>query len=174
MFTVLATLDFWTRQPSFHHIVKEVWDTQIHGNPMWRLQQKLKSLSRKLTIWSREDIGNVYDKVAKWKLEAQIVEEVDIMQNTDQSREDNNKCHVEYVRWLSMQESLLNQKSQIKWFEEGDCNTKYFHSVIRERRRKLQIHRIKNDKAIGLHQRRRSLRLLSIIIKSCSIYLTMR
>lgn len=37
----------------------------------------------------------------------------------------------------------MKQKARIKWFEEGDTNNKYFHSVIRERKRRLCIHRIK-------------------------------
>ncbi|XP_019237046.1 PREDICTED: uncharacterized protein LOC109217270 [Nicotiana attenuata] len=45
----------------------------------------------------------------------------------------------------------------MNWFEEGDANTKYFHSTIRGRRRRLQIlkikdhrgHRIEGDANIG-------------------------
>ncbi|OIT39781.1 hypothetical protein A4A49_61719, partial [Nicotiana attenuata] len=52
----------------------------------------------------------------------------------------------EYIKWMTMQDSILKQKANIKWFEEGDSNTKYFHSLIRERRRRLQIHKIKDHK----------------------------
>ncbi|XP_060210413.1 uncharacterized protein LOC132637320 [Lycium barbarum] len=45
---------------------------------------------------------------------------------------------------MAMQEALLEQKAQIKWFDEGDSNTRYFHNVIKDRRRRLQLHRIKN------------------------------
>lgn len=45
-----------------------------------------------------------------------------------------------------MQESILKQKSQIKWFEEGDCNSRYFHNAIKDRRRRLQLHRVKNHR----------------------------
>ncbi|KAG5604516.1 hypothetical protein H5410_026008 [Solanum commersonii] len=43
-----------------------------------------------------------------------------------------------------MQEALLRQKARLSWFKDGDCNSKYFHSVIRDSRKKLHIHRIKN------------------------------
>lgn len=43
-----------------------------------------------------------------------------------------------------MQEALLKQEAQIRWFEEGDNNTKYFHNVIKDGRRRFQIHRIQN------------------------------
>ncbi|XP_049375739.1 uncharacterized protein LOC125840542 [Solanum verrucosum] len=41
-----------------------------------------------------------------------------------------------------IEDSILKQKTQLQWFKEGDCNTKYFHSLIRGRRRKLFIHKL--------------------------------
>lgn len=50
-------LNIWTKQDGFLNIVKETWDTQITGNNMWRLQSKLKLLSRKLSQRSRNTVG---------------------------------------------------------------------------------------------------------------------
>ncbi|XP_070054198.1 uncharacterized protein [Nicotiana tomentosiformis] len=44
-------LDFWTEQPTFMNLVEEVWATSICGNALWKLQQKLKMLSKRLTQW---------------------------------------------------------------------------------------------------------------------------
>ncbi|XP_059285601.1 uncharacterized protein LOC132039072 [Lycium ferocissimum] len=44
-----------------------------------------------------------------------------------------------------MENSLLKEKARIKWEEEGDQNTKYFHSVMRQRRKRAYLHRIKNE-----------------------------
>lgn len=44
---------------------------------------------------------------------------------------------------MAKQESLLTQKAQLKWYEEGDCNSKFFHSIIKDKRRRLQLFRIK-------------------------------
>ncbi|OIT36118.1 hypothetical protein A4A49_64435, partial [Nicotiana attenuata] len=49
-----------------------------------------------------------------------------------------------YTRYLKLEESILKQKTQLQWFKEGDANSKYFHSLIRGRRRKLYIHKIKD------------------------------
>ncbi|XP_060187015.1 uncharacterized protein LOC132616547 [Lycium barbarum] len=46
-------LNFWTEQKDFMDLVKQTWNTNIIGNLMWRLQQKLKILSKKLSDWSR-------------------------------------------------------------------------------------------------------------------------
>lgn len=39
----------------------------------------------------------------------------------------------------------MKQKTQLQWFKEGDANTKYFHALIRGRRRRLFIHKISNE-----------------------------
>nr|XP_009802923.1 PREDICTED: uncharacterized protein LOC104248369 [Nicotiana sylvestris]XP_016436485.1 PREDICTED: uncharacterized protein LOC107762629 [Nicotiana tabacum] len=136
-------LDFWSDEPDFLQLVEEVWRTQITGNPMWKLQQKLKLLSRKLTYWSKEVIGNIFDQVNIWEVNMQELDELDLLNNNTQSREELNKGHAEYIRWLGMQDTLLKQKAKIRLFEDGDSNGTYFYSVIRDRTRKLQLHRIK-------------------------------
>ncbi|XP_018627061.1 uncharacterized protein [Nicotiana tomentosiformis] len=113
---------------------------------MWRLQQKLKIPSRRLTQWSKEEIGNVFDQVIDWETNMQHHEKQDLNNNTDIYREALNKGHVEYVKWMGMQDALLKQKSKDKWFENRDSNASYFHSLIRDRRRKLQLHRIMNHR----------------------------
>ncbi|XP_019244355.1 PREDICTED: uncharacterized protein LOC109224223 [Nicotiana attenuata] len=113
---------------------------------MWRLRSKLKLLSRRLSQWSREDIGDIHEQVLKCEQKIQSLEEHEIISNTEAAREETNKAHAEYIRWLNMQDSLLIQKTNFKGFEEGDRNTRYFYSMIREKRRKLQLNRIKNHK----------------------------
>lgn len=125
---------------------QEVWNMQIIVNPMWILQQKLKALSKKLSVWSREVIGDEYLKVTEWETEVQRLEEQELVKNDARTRQELNKAHAGYVKLLSMQESILRQKAQLKWFEAGDYNNKYFHSVIKEKRRRMQLNKIKNHR----------------------------
>lgn len=74
------------------------------------------------------------------------LEKLEILHNNVQCKEDLNRGQAEYIKWMGIQENLLKQKAKTKWFEESDCNTKYFHSLIGERRRKLQLHRIKDHR----------------------------
>ncbi|XP_059306487.1 uncharacterized protein LOC132057922 [Lycium ferocissimum] len=118
---------------------------------MSRLHQKLNLVSKKLRDWSRTTIGNVFDHVKKWEDKVQVLEDLELFDNGGQDREDLNRTHVEYIRWKAMQDSILKKKSQMKWFEEGESNTRYVHSVIRDKRRRLHIHRIKNSKDKWIH-----------------------
>nr|XP_016448725.1 PREDICTED: uncharacterized protein LOC107773821 [Nicotiana tabacum] len=133
-------------QPSFMQLMEEVWKTRINGNSMWRLQQNLKLLSRRLSQWSKEYIGNIYEQVHMWGAKVHDLEELNLANNTDTSRAKLNKGQAKYIKWMIMQDALLRHKSRIKWFEEGESNTNYFHSTIKDRRRRLQLHRIKDHK----------------------------
>ncbi|XP_060195451.1 uncharacterized protein LOC132624737 [Lycium barbarum] len=139
-------LNFWINQPDFCQTVEKSWKEQVRGNAMWTLQVKLKRLGRVPSHWSRHNIRDVHENVQSWEARMELLENLDIMNNSDHSREDLNKGYAEYVKWLSLQDSLLKQKAKLSWFKDGEKNTKYFHSVLRFRRRKLEIQRIKNHR----------------------------
>ncbi|XP_075080571.1 uncharacterized protein LOC142166058 [Nicotiana tabacum] len=67
-----------------------------------------------LSKGSREKIGDIYEQFNNWEAKVQQLEELDLYQNTEDSREELNKAHVEYIKWLYVQENLLREKSQIK------------------------------------------------------------
>lgn len=85
----------------------------------------------------RDSVGDINEHVLHWEAEVQTLEELDQINNTEQYREDLNRGYGEYIKWLGIQESLLRHKTHIKWFKDGDCNTKYFHSVLRDRRKRI-------------------------------------
>ncbi|XP_009772930.1 uncharacterized protein [Nicotiana sylvestris] len=137
--------DHWDQlfqRTSIRHLTR----TEVVGNPMWILQSKLKALSKRLSQWSRYEIGDINEAVTNWEDKLQELKDIDIEDNSEKSREDVNMAHAQYIRWLSLQESILKQKSQIKWFEEGEKNTRHFHSILIEKRRRQQINRIKNSR----------------------------
>ncbi|VFQ97193.1 unnamed protein product, partial [Cuscuta campestris] len=42
-------------------------------------------------------------------------------------------------------DEFWRQKAHVKWVTDGERNSGYFHSVVKDRRRKLYIHRIQDD-----------------------------
>ncbi|XP_060188598.1 uncharacterized protein LOC132617573 [Lycium barbarum] len=138
-------LNFWTEQEDFLPLVKNVWDTEVYGNPMWRLQQKLKFLAKELSKWSRHSIGDVFEKVKELEKQVSEAETAYLNSDSDIDRMLLNKSKAEYIKWLKMEDSIIRQKARIKWAEDGDSNTKYFHSTIRARRRRAQIFKIKDQ-----------------------------
>jgi len=61
------------------------------------------------------------------------------------NREELSKAEADLKKYLHMEEEYWKQKAGMRWFQDGDKNTKKFHSYVKGRRRKLHIAKIKNS-----------------------------
>lgn len=49
------------------------------------------------------------------------------------------KAEVKLKKFLKLEEDFWRQKAGMKWFVKGDRNSKFFHSYVQGKRRKLHI-----------------------------------
>ncbi|KAK6793719.1 hypothetical protein RDI58_007172 [Solanum bulbocastanum] len=138
-------LNVWTSQPSFHETVTQYWTRPIESNPMWTFHQKLKRLASTLSVWSKEQFGDIYAKVREYEERVKVMEENLIHNNTEENRAQLHSTNAEYIKCMKLEDSILKYKTQLQWFKERDGNSKYFHALIRGRRRRLFIHKILKD-----------------------------
>nr|XP_016463494.1 PREDICTED: uncharacterized protein LOC107786519 [Nicotiana tabacum] len=129
----------------FSYVVKSIWEENIQGNPLWSLHQKLKKTVSKLSSWSREVYGDTHEEPIRLDREISNLEFVLMNNNNESNRTKLYISKAEYIRYLKIQDSMLRLKSRVKWLSEGDSNTSYFHSVIKDKRRKLGINKIQNE-----------------------------
>ncbi|KAG5615177.1 hypothetical protein H5410_015001 [Solanum commersonii] len=107
-------LSFWVEDISLNEVVLQHWKTNESGYSFWIFKHKLKNLKKALRVWSRE-------REEIMKMKEQLFEEDPSFSNR-----------------------MAIQQAGITWFEKGDRNTRFFRSLVKGRRKKLQIHRIKN------------------------------
>ncbi|KAH0765178.1 hypothetical protein KY285_001049 [Solanum tuberosum] len=141
-FKYFKFLHCWTENENFLTTVKGCWQKKISGNPMWRLHQKMKLLASTLSTWSKKEYGNIFCSVVNFEEQVKAAKEDVIQQNTKENRTKLHLLNAQYIKYLKLEASILKQKTQLQWFKEGDTNSKYFHSIMRGRRRKLFIHKI--------------------------------
>ena len=67
------------------------------------------------------------------------------MNNSQENRETLYAANANYIKYLKLEYTILQQKTQMHWLKEGDANSKYFHSLIRGKRKRMSIHKILND-----------------------------
>uniref|UniRef100_M1DB34 Retrotransposon protein, unclassified n=1 Tax=Solanum tuberosum TaxID=4113 RepID=M1DB34_SOLTU len=137
-------LHCWVDNLNFMDTVRLCWDRDIQGHPMWNFHQKLKRVSSTLSNWSKIEFGDIFARVKDFEV-VRLAEEKYIQTNSDQDRSSLHALNAEYIRFLKLEESILKQKAQLQWFKEGNANTSYFHALMRGRRRKLFIHKVRND-----------------------------
>ncbi|XP_049348976.1 uncharacterized protein LOC125813531 [Solanum verrucosum] len=135
-------LHCWVDNVNFMETARKCWDTDVTGDPMWQLHQKMKRLTHTLSNWSKNEYGDIYAKVKEFEETIKKAEEELLTHNTEALRQQLHLMNANYIRYLKLEESILKQKTQLQWFKEGDANTKYFHALMRGRRRRLFIHKI--------------------------------
>ncbi|XP_070003117.1 uncharacterized protein LOC142165818 [Nicotiana tabacum] len=100
-------LNCWTQQPEFMELVKDSWAQEVHGNEQWIMQKKFKTLAKRLSTWSRQCIGNIFDKVQQIEAATRSMEEIYKENYSDTNRENLHKTQAEYIHWLKVEESIL-------------------------------------------------------------------
>ncbi|WMV39129.1 hypothetical protein MTR67_032514 [Solanum verrucosum] len=115
------------------------------GNALQVLHKKLKATIKALSAWSRIAYGDFHEEPKKLENTIKDLEENSINNNTPENRINISKAKVEFTRFLKIQEKVLSQKARIKWLEDGDTNSAFFHRVIKDKRKKHSIHKIKDQ-----------------------------
>lgn len=110
----------------------------------------MKRLASTLSNWSKAEFGDIYAKFKEYEEKSKKAEEELIIMNSEDTKTNLHAINAEYVWYLKMEESILKLKTQLHWFKEGDTNSRYFHALIRGRRRKLHIRRVQNEEGTWL------------------------
>ncbi|WMV15018.1 hypothetical protein MTR67_008403 [Solanum verrucosum] len=125
-------LNCWADQPTFLDTMTDCWDRRMEGDPMWIFHQKMKRVVATLSSWSKMQFGDIYAKVKDYEEKVKIAEESLIQDNTDENRVALHAINADNIKYMKIKDSILRQKSQLHWFKEGDGNSKFFHTLIRQ------------------------------------------
>ncbi|XP_070056435.1 uncharacterized protein [Nicotiana tomentosiformis] len=117
-------LYFWTNEDGFKEVVKQSWDIEVHGSPMWKFHLKLNNTCRCLSQWSKTYIDNIFDNVKDLEKMVDDLEHKIITNNTDSNRAELNRINAllikayktEERKRLSLKKIRLNDGNWI----EGD------------------------------------------------------
>ncbi|XP_069155638.1 uncharacterized protein [Solanum lycopersicum] len=138
-------LNCWTENDSFYQIVEKCWNEKVVGNPMWILHTKMKRLTITLRNWSKKEYGDVFIKTKEFEEMVKRAEENILQNNNQENRERLQAVNAQYIRYMKLEQNILQQKSQIHWLTEGNTNSKYFHAIIRGRIKKMCINKIESE-----------------------------
>ncbi|XP_071912409.1 uncharacterized protein [Coffea arabica] len=95
----------------------------------------------------RESFGDIFERVRKAGGEVLRLEDLFDRDPSEPNLLALQEAWTGLRNLLMIEEGFWRQKARVKWIWEGDKNSKYFHSLVAERRAKTVIHRIKG--AVG-------------------------
>ncbi|XP_057803315.1 uncharacterized protein LOC131018618 [Salvia miltiorrhiza] len=134
-------LNMWTEHPEFSDLVTSSWTgTTAASCPIYTVMSKLKRLRKDITAWNRTVFGNVDRLVMETQQELLLIQEqiaqdgyTEELFNREVAAQATVNVH------LSRKNSLLQQKSRVKWLHDGDRNTAFFHNMLRYKQRRQEI-----------------------------------
>ncbi|PNX74944.1 cysteine-rich receptor-like protein kinase, partial [Trifolium pratense] len=134
----------WLEHPDFNNFVKRSWNSfHVKGKKAFVVKEKLKLLKECLKSWNKEVFGILDLNIDKTVQELNEVEGLLAGEDVVMDLVRKDVLNKEFWQQLHYKESMLKQKSRIRWVKEGDSNTRFFHATIKGRRRRNQLTALK-------------------------------
>ncbi|XP_073016672.1 uncharacterized protein [Primulina eburnea] len=137
----------WVREKNFKSSASIWWDrAAVRGWEGYKFMMKLKSVKMEIKRWNKEVYGMVDMRMGELRRKISVLDELesDGLGSEEVANErKENKMQLEDL--ICRQNRIHYQKSKIKWVKEGDQNTKFFHSLLNQRRSKATINRLERE-----------------------------
>ncbi|KAK1575277.1 hypothetical protein Q3G72_004017 [Acer saccharum] len=137
--------NMWCLHENFLSCVQDAWHRTDLGSGMLKLAIRLKRTKVALRAWNRNVFGLVDSNLKALEGRLENLENLLQMGYAEDVEEDYLVTKLEINVWEKREAIRLGQIAKQKWLIEGDQNTKFFHSVVNQRRRKSQISRMVLD-----------------------------
>ncbi|KAL2237446.1 UNVERIFIED_CONTAM: hypothetical protein Sindi_0936300 [Sesamum indicum] len=135
----------WIMHHNFQDMVKQSWGAPIQGYGMYRLQQKLYRLKHHLKQWNKDTFGNIFSLVDQAKAAANEAKKQFDRLPSEANLTNLNRQNAALVHPLKLESEFWRQKSNCKWLEAGERNTKFFHASVKKKRLKSRISRVMDN-----------------------------
>ena len=117
---------------------------ELGGTRMYNFQQKLKVLKAKIRTWNKEEFGNIFVDKKRIVQELNAIQKRGMESGWEQELKEKEKYLSAQLEAKERQEEFFwKQKSRVKWLQEGDKNTKFFHSATVSNRLGSKIYNLK-------------------------------
>ncbi|XP_049364733.1 uncharacterized protein LOC125829561 [Solanum verrucosum] len=130
------------KRADFKEVVKASWSGDYSNDDFLQWKLKLKKTKLALSKWSREQFGDIFKQLLIREEIVKLKEELFEQDPSITNRVVLQQAYAKYKFYLHYEEEFWRQKASIHWFSEGDKNTKFFHGLVRGRRRRLNVQRI--------------------------------
>ncbi|OMO77991.1 hypothetical protein CCACVL1_14716 [Corchorus capsularis] len=122
----------WVSRNEFRAAVLESWES----DPSRDVIKKITNCSKALEAWNKESFGDIRHRIAETTRDCTTAFVNNLDSANQLQRDLNLLCNQEEIMW--------RQRSKAFWLRDGNRNTRFFHSVASNRRRRNEITGLKN------------------------------
>ncbi|XP_060170505.1 uncharacterized protein LOC132601442 [Lycium barbarum] len=142
-------LKFWTEHADFPYVVRQHWQGDS-ADVFLAFKKKLKSVQSALSQWSKHTFGDIFKLLSIREEKVRIKEDLFEEFPTEGNRMILRRAQAELKKYMHYKEEFWRQKAGFDCFAEGDRNTRFFHNIVKGRRKRTQIKRIQNSDGIWI------------------------
>lgn len=126
----------WATHKDFLNFVSDEWSkAPVYGSPMRVIMCKLKHLRSALRVWNFSVFGDLNRQIEDYSSKLEVIQlEIESFGFTESLHQQELEAHNMLDQVLIRQESLFREKSRIRWLQDGDRNTAFYHSVVQAKR----------------------------------------
>ena len=111
---------------------------------MYRFQQKLKTLKAKIRTWNKEEFGNIFEDKKRLINELELLIQKGMDEGWDEDMKEKEKSLWGQLEARERKEGIYwKKKSKVKWLQDGERNTKFFHNSVIQNRSISRIQKLK-------------------------------
>ncbi|XP_071905925.1 uncharacterized protein [Coffea arabica] len=141
----------WIMQEGVGEVVQEAWEMDQQGSRLYKVQRKIRQVRMNLLNWSKKLNLNSKKQIKQIKKEIQEVKG----SQGGEGRAKITGLKRKLVEAYRREEVFWSQKARIKWLQEGDKNTSFFHASVMSRRNRIGLMDLKEEVGSGARMRRR-------------------
>lgn len=130
----------WSKVQNCVHVIQEGWRVEVQGSRMFKFYTKLKHCKEKLLVWRKKESSNSNIKIQHLRGQMECLQE----RGGQRDWEAWHQLKLQLEATYKDEEEYWARKSRVEWLQEGEQNTKFFHSVTSQRRRSNRIDRLEN------------------------------
>ncbi|XP_042035133.1 uncharacterized protein LOC121781462 [Salvia splendens] len=125
--------NMWIRHGGFMAVVQNAWEESTGASGLLNIQIKHARVKRALKAWNKEVFGNIHANLKEKEEGIAVAQSIFEARPTPENRTMINKYIAEYIMLLKMEEDFWRQKAALRWLAEGDKNTRFYQSWVKQK-----------------------------------------
>ena len=121
-------------------MIQKAREVQSKGSRAFKLQHKLNNVRKRAIEWNRTIFGKIEKELKEKQQDLQEIQD-NIQTMADVRKERQLREEIEML--MFREEIMWAQKARNEWILKGDRNTKYFQTLVKQRRARSKILHLK-------------------------------
>lgn len=138
--------NFFVTHPDYARLMQAAWQGPvISGEPLFKLYQRLRAAKFCCKSLNQSSFSNIQARTRESFERLESIQRQVLVRPSQELFVEEQEARTIWLQLASAEESFFKQKSRIRWLDEGDANTWFFHKSVKANLSKNIIHFLLDD-----------------------------